>query len=105
MSFQIGDLVCVVRSVITPICDLKGKAGRVKQVKSADGQIGVEFSENIGGNDLGGRCLPTCGFYFNPKHIQKMEPFAALFQKQWIKEWKPKLARKEEIDLTVLLED
>jgi hypothetical protein len=108
-GFEVGDLVFVFKNVSTTTTNLLHKMGVVKHL--IPGEVGVEFSENIGGHDLhqGGDDAPAyCkhghGWYMKADCLQKMEPFAACVQKEWAREWEPKLKKKEVIDPLILLE-
>jgi hypothetical protein len=104
MNFEIGDVVYICRNTKTDTTPLLGKVGYVKFFKG--GSVGVEFGENIGGHDLDGHCEKPYGYWMKPHDIQKMEPLTILLQKQWVKEWEPKLRKKmEQTDSVVILEE
>ena len=110
MSFAIGDVVYVYRPVTSKTHPLTGKVGCVKAVKTGGDEaesIGVEFNEDIGGHDLNGHCLKPFGYWMGAKDIKKMEPLTTLLQKQWEKEWEPRLIKKkkEQTDSVIILEE
>jgi hypothetical protein len=110
MSFKIGDLVYVHRNATTQTVVLKDKIGCVKHIKPKEyggGEyIGVEFSEDIGGHSLDGHCEESFGYWMNARDIVRMEPLSTLLQKQWMKEWEPKLRiGKDRADSVIILEE
>ncbi len=107
MSFQIGDVVIVTFPAATQKCQLINKVGTIKHIKDKEAgeHIGVEFSEDVGGHDLSGHCQKPYGYYMRSSHLKKMEPLAVLLQKQWKKEWEPKLRKEITHDLVILVNE
>lgn len=95
-KFAVGDVVYVTRGVQTQSTVLQHKCGTIKHIKEGTGQnIGIEFTQNVGGHDLGGHCLNGYGYYVTQQDIQKMVPASEAFVNYWQREWEPKLKKRE----------
>jgi hypothetical protein len=104
MSFERGDLVCVIRA--GHIC--YGKCGNIKDIRSSKSDIeniGIEFADVFPGlHDMSGHSPTNRGYYVSKGEIVKMYPMSEVIKSFTAKEQAKKQKTKTHETL-ILIEE